>query len=386
MSDVILKDNLYNIIDIRLKNKALTNKFNAYVSAYIDKNNDVLYASTPLYRLFFSDEENRKFVFDLVGVHKESIKELIKKVDVIKSSWKVLSDPFNILMTNIIRFATIKKDEVLLKNSLLYLTLSLYSSLHFKYYKYLPNENCMQYTINNVSNKFLFKKYGVILKALYHTSLASHEKYASILMRGNDLDMKDYLMNLRTRLNNLLQHFTNEYMKNLKNKKYLNTDTDVDTEDKYYENNNISLEIDKLTVKTITTFYRSSLISKFIRLSAKYSNCSPVTLGRALQSIKKNEKEKVEQIIRLILTLYLSNGQNSLESLKSQRFIVYNIAMYGKSNSKDKDLLNIKKILNYFLENNCNKYSETEREATRVSYRKALFLYFVFFIQFCSLG
>ncbi|PTU25800.1 hypothetical protein DA469_21845 [Bacillus subtilis] len=312
---------------------------------------------------------------------KNYIGEIIKKVDMIKSSWKIVNNPFNILMAMIIRQYSIDKKEESLNNSLLYLTLSLYSSLHYKYFQYIPNENVMNYTINNLNNKFLFKQYGVVIKALFHTANKTLEKYEKDLKRGNDEDIVNFLMFLQTRLNNLMKNFTSEYMKNYKSKKYLNTEKDNTDEDNFYETDNVSLMISRLTSQTTNKFYSGDLNDKLIRVSSKFSDVSPITLKYALESIKKNEREKVESLIQSILQVYLIDGKNSYESIASQRFIAYCISIYSKSNTKDVNILRIKKLLDYFLKNNSNKYSETEREATRISYRKAFYMYIVLFIQ-----
>ncbi|AMS01137.1 hypothetical protein AR9_g052 [Bacillus phage AR9] len=380
MNHTVIKDNLEKAIHVALSDKHNTDKLNHIVKKYIDHNNQILYANAPLQRLYFSDTD-RNHIFELTGVKKNYIGEIIKKVDMIKSSWKIVNNPFNILMAMIIRQYSIDKKEESLNNSLLYLTLSLYSSLHYKYFQYIPNENVMNYTINNLNNKFLFKQYGVVIKALFHTANKTLEKYEKDLKRGNDEDIVNFLMFLQTRLNNLMKNFTSEYMKNYKSKKYLNTEKDNTDEDNFYETDNVSLMISRLTSQTTNKFYSGDLNDRLIRVSSKFSDVSPITLKYALESIKKNEREKVESLIQSILQVYLIDGKNSYESIASQRFIAYCISIYSKSNTKDVNILRIKKLLDYFLKNNSNKYSETEREATRISYRKAFYMYIVLFIQ-----
>lgn len=381
MNNRVILNNLEKPVEIAFRDKHNNMQLMTAIKKYIDANNEVLYANSPLYRLYFSDEKDRKPVYILAGVDKKYIEELIIKADVTKSSWKIVNDPFNIMMSLIIRQYTIDKEADLMKNALLYLALSLYSSLHVKYFRYLPNENIMSYTINNLSNKFLFKHYGVIVKALMHTALASHEKYKADLLKGSDIDIINYVMNLRTRLNNLMKNFTNEYRKNQLSKKYLNTEKDNMEEDNYFESDNVSLMIARVTSQTTHKFYSSELNDKLIRVSAKYSDTSPVTLKYALESIKDKEKKKVGELIQAILQVYLIDGKNSFESISSTRFVAYCVSIYSKSNTKDKNILLIKQLLDYFLVHNSNKYSETEREATRINYRKAFYMYIVLFIQ-----
>lgn len=346
------------------------------VSKYIDKNNEVLYAIGPLYRLYFTDAD-RETIFDMFGIKPKYIEDLVDKIDDVNSSWKIVSDPFNVIMTMIIRELTIKKKTETCELAIMYLTLSLYSSLHYKYYRYPPNENCMVYTINNMSNKFLIKKYGVLYKALEHIAMKSHETYEANLIKGEDLNIKDYVMNLRTRLNHFMQKITNEYMINYKNKKYLNTEDEVTDEEGYRKTTNISLEIENIVNKTSNRFFGSEIELRFLRAAANQTGCHPETLLRAIEEIRDKESDNVLQLIRYILQIYFSNPSNTLESLKTKQFVSYCLSLYSKSNIKDDNVIALKKLLDFFLNSYCNRYSDTEREATKVNYRKSLYIYFV---------
>jgi hypothetical protein len=381
MINDVIKSNLERPIEIALGDKRNSDKFSQIVKKYVDNNSQALYANAPQHRLYFADDRDRKPIFDLVDVKEVYVKEVIKKTPAIKSNWAALNKPFNILMPMIIRHYENSHQKENLKNAILYTTLSLYSNLHSKYFKYLPNENVMTYTINNLNNKFLFKQYGVIIKALYHTAFRTHEKYRHIIARGNDEDIANYMMYLQTRVNNLMKNFTREYMKNYENKNYLNTEKDSTDEDSYFETDNVSLMIARLNQQASNRFYSSEINDKFVRVAAKWSGVSPITLKLAVESIKKSEKEKVGQLMQAILQVYLTDGNNSFESIASQRFIAYCISIYSKSNTKDKNILLIKSLLDYFLKNNSNRYSETEREATRINYRKAFYMYVVLFLQ-----
>jgi len=385
-SEKVLLTNMGKPVSLVFDNKSNINKFNSLVSTYIDNNNEVLYANAPIYRLYFSDEKDRKPVFDLTGLSIPYIKEVIDKTDEIKNNWLILNEPFNILMVVLIRDLTMrgKTDEEALNNAILYLTLSFYSSLHFKYYrKFLPNENIMNYTLNNISSKYKFKQSGVIVKALLETAQVSHNTYKNDLIRGTDLDLINYIRNLHTRLNNLMKNFRDAYDKNYKSKNYLNTETDSNDVEDYNETDNVSLVINRVSNMSTNKFFSSEINERFINVSASYSNCSPITLKKAVQSIKDTEKNRVTELMISILQTYLMDSNNSIDSIASSKFIAYSIMAYSKSNTKNQNILKIKELLDYFMKNNCNKYSDTEREATRINYRKGLYMYIVLIIQGC---
>jgi hypothetical protein len=363
--------------DDRHNTEALLRK----IKEYIDANNTVLYANAPLHRLYFSDAKDREIVFRLSGLKESYVKETIKKTHAIRSAWVALNKPFNILMIMVIRDQLLRKNEAAMKNTLLYLSLSLYSNLHSKYFKYLPNENVMSYTINNLNNKFLFKQYGVVIKAVMHTADKTMEKYQNILRRGNDEDIANFVMYLQTRLNNLMKNFTSEYMKNYQEKNYLNLEKENSNEEDYFEADNVSLTVTRVTSQVTNKFYSSELSEKFIRVASRYCDVSPVTLKDAIHNIKRSKSRNIENLVRSIMQVYLLDGKNSYESIGSQKFIGYCISIYSKSNTRDQNILTIKRLLDEFMKNNSSKYSETEREATKINYRKAFYMYIVLFIQ-----
>ena len=83
----------------------------------------------------------------------------------------------------------------------------------------------------------------------------------------------------------------------------------------------------------------------------------------------------------MILQLFLSEEGNNAEDIGSQKFINYCWNLYIKSNTKDKSILEIKDILDKWLEQNSKEYVKTERVTTKSNFRKAIYLYMVFTIQ-----
>jgi len=381
MTNSLLISTLSPKIESTFRNKENKNTFIKSIQKYVDKNNQILYHNAPSYRLYFSDKYEREPIYKLVGIEKESIVNNLKELKHLDSKWKISNEPFNVLMTLIIRDFTIRKDKDGINNALLFLSLSLYSSLQYKYFKYPPNENIMQYTINNVSNKYLFKQYGVVIKAIYHTAITSHETYYKDLIKGDDKNITDYFINLRSRLNNLIRNFAGEYHHNHKEGNYLNTQQDSNDEENYYETENLSGLITQLSEKVSIKFFSTSINQKILRIAAKMANCDTPTLNNAIHNIKENESSKVRDLIRLILQVYLNDSKNSYDTIATQKFIAYSISVYSRSNTKDEAIIQIKDLLDYFLNKNSERYMNTEREATKNNYRKGLYTYFTLLIS-----
>ena len=110
-----------------------------YVTKYIDANVSKLSTAGPSKRTLFSELERQK-IYDLIDFDKTLPKTFLKKSNYVKSSWKIVTDPFNLVMMMIIRFSKLHKLEQLNSLAVTYLTLSMYPSLHYKYFKFEPKK------------------------------------------------------------------------------------------------------------------------------------------------------------------------------------------------------------------------------------------------------
>lgn len=371
-----------------LSNRKTRNFINDLVSKYIDYNVEVLQNPAPQYRLFFTDKREREPIYKLMGITPEYIKELLNKIPEIDSNWKIMNDPFFIIMTMIIRNLckmklTNREIKLTFDNSLMYLTFAMYSSLQYKYFRVPPNEDIINYTVNDISNKFLFKKYGSVFKAIEHVAMVSHNKYTKDLLSDYDTDIINYLVSLRNRLNGVLLKFKNAYEQNRKNGRYMTTETDNPDPDNYKDTTNVSVDIERISNDLTIKFFTSATNERLVRMSAQASGISAPVLKNVIDSIKDNESESVSRLISYIIQIFLSEPGNSITHIKSKKFIVDAIKIYSMSNTKDERVLGAKDILNDLLNKYCEKYLKVENY-TKNAYKKALYSYFVFFIAYSS--
>jgi CRISPR/Cas system CSM-associated protein Csm2 small subunit len=161
----------------------------------------------------------------------------------------------------------------------------------------------------------------------------------------------------------------------------MNQEEDSFDEENYHETTNTSMIIANLshlaTMKTIARGIQPELVS----LSAKICQISASALRVAITNIINVKSDQVQILFEMILQLYLSEGNHSAESIKSQEFTNYILEMYIKSNTSDEAILKIKDILDEWLKECSTNYLKTERAATKINFRKATLLYFTFVLQ-----
>lgn len=379
----VFNDELYALVKSRLT-KDKSKAFIMYVQRFMDKNSEIINHNIPSKRLFFYPED-LMYPFKLLDITLDDVELMVKKIKSDKNSWGILNKvnfPLNFLMICFIKYYNETKDSMGMQATLSYLTLYQYaSSLYQKYYKYLPNENCMQFTYNRISDKYYFRKYQTIYKALMATTLKNHDSMKKLLLSKQDMDLLSYILSLRNRLNNQMKQFASEYYRDFNSKKYLNYTEDSNDPDNYVETSNISGDILNILNNVYNSFTSSKVDVKILRLSCGIAKVEQGVLKTALENLKDNEIEGIRVLILSMIQLYLNNNKNSIRDVGSQKFFTYMMSMYSKTNSKNEITVEIKKNLDLFLNKYCSRYSNTDREATKVSYRKALYIYMILLIN-----
>lgn len=373
----------------RDKNKQM--KLKRHIMTLLERNNKTLTYNSPIFRLPFnmkgSDSDE---LFKIIGIDRSKMKKEIMNIKFNRKYSDILKDPFYVVMALIIRevnksLASKQNNRILneeLNTYSLYLCLGFYWHIQVKHFPYEPNENVSQYTINRLSNKFFFKKYNTVSTSLTMTALQNNENLKNQLMRSTDDDIMVYLMDLRSRLNNLVKNFATEIYKDIKQGNYLNSHVDViDDEENYREGTNVSGTTLNITNKVTTSFTSENIDMRSLRISCAMTNTNMNIMRNTLSDIRENEIKDVIKLIQNIITVYIDGGKNNpINSIGTQRFIRESIALFTKSNTKDKRIIESKSIIDKFLTQYNSKYNQTERQATKLMYRKTIYTYFILII------
>jgi len=356
-----------------------------YIKKYYDRNNLVLFDKS-IHQLYFgtsSYPDDINIVYKCTGENSEHVAEMITKSGQTDSHWVLFNKPLNWMFVNTIKYFHDTKNKDL-ELVVTYFACYMYSSIFFKYFKGYPiNEAAMDYTVNNLSNRYDIKRLGNLFNVLMKISMKSHETYTDLLSDKNfsDRHIVDYMMNLHTRINNFVKELKNQYQKNKDSGKYLNYEKDDNSEENFHENDNQSYSIEKLTNKITTVICTNSINLKIAENSAKITGISVASIKDAISKIIEKESEEIREYVLLFLQQYLIVEGHSLESIASKNFLNYANKIYSKSNTNDKGIIRMKELLDKWLAENSEKYVKTERVATKIAYRKAIHLYFALSIQ-----
>ena len=387
MSSVIY-NNLYPIVKKNLSadKKSAEKELKRIILRFVDRNNESLTKSGPVDRIPFLDKDSDDFM-KIIGLDNAMIKKAIKDSDYINSSWKVVARGFYTAASLTISYFLETKNYDMAKLVASYLSLSMYPLVHFKYWKHGVNENIMNYTITNVSNKYKFKQLGTVYNTMcemadncleLHTKRLTPQEGKPIL----DKIYVDFINDMHSRLNDKFKNINNEYINNHANGNYLNIDSDSDDEDNYYEADNSSYAIERILNNTLTKLVVQGVNMRLVTYAAKACQVSVNELRTQLVYLVTNERrDDIKIILESILQLYLFDTQHSTKDIHSSQFIGFCLDVYKRSNSTDKNVLTIKKVLDRWIVD-IDLYKKTQRAATINNFRRAMYVFFVLNIQF----
>lgn len=381
ITSVILA-NIYPKVEQAFTSKETQRKFSAIVASYVDRNVNRLSTAGPSKRTLFSDMERNK-VYDLVNFDPKTCKAIVKQSNYIKASWKIVNDPFNLVMMMILRYAKLNQLDQINQLAVTYLTLSMYPSLHYKYFKFEPNEAIMQYTINNLSNKYKVKQVGNILQALVDTTALADKTYDKNIRHANDKELTDYINAYKTRLNSLIKKIRDAFEKDYRSGNYMNTERDNEDENDFKTSDSNSLLIQRIVDQVVLKLSVNGPDSRIVDISAKMNQVSVNETRNTLNQLTQNKDESVNirALSESILYLYLFNGENHVNDLNGSKFLTFCLAVYKKSNTNDENVIKVKSILDTWSEKYSETYRKTQRVATLNNFRRALYTFFVFTLQ-----
>lgn len=383
----IIKDELYPKIDDVLSTDQGKRNFNNIIGRYVSRNNDKLTTSGPQYLIPFTMKDKQEY-FDLFSISDTEVAALVDKITKQvndKANWRLFkNNPIFFIFYCCIRYATLSKDTKLLNSALIAMALSVYPSIFAKYFRYEPNPNIMQYTIDNLSNRFIIKKSNHIFGTLTYSIQSSWKFHEKDFSRGADQDVIRFIQRIRNDQNSLLKKIANAYQTNYKKGLFVITQVDAYDDNINVDNVNNTNKVETLSNKIVLSMLTNGVDLRIADFASNAAQVSKLDLRNYISLIiNEKESETMKEFISSILFLYLYTDSHEPDEIRSKEFIGYALQLFKKTNSKDKNVTNIKTTLDKW-GTSSGIYRKFSRSATRVDYTKAIFMYFILSIQMYS--
>lgn len=381
-SSAVIRSELYPIVEKSLRDKDNQKNYKSNIDRYMAAHIESYSSLGPSTRPTLSPTDVNNFL-KIVNLSDEQIKACLKKMKGNNANWKTFNSSYNIAIVCSLRFFSLEKNEEQVKNAILYMVTNIYQFMFYKYYKYPPNESVMAYTIANLSQRFKIKKMGTILNALVDITTTCYETHKTRLTKFDDIDVLKFVNDAFSRINSFMRKLTNEYMENIKQGNYLQSEHDDYSDEHYYEADNDSFAIDRITNKVLTNLVINGPDRKLVQLAAQNSQVSVNMLQTSvLTLISEDHRDDIREMIECLLGLYLSkdNPDGRIEDLGSNKFYVYCIRVYRQSNTTNSNIIKIKSILDRWIKE-LDLKKKVSSPGSIGNYRKAIFIFFVFTIE-----
>ncbi len=349
-------------------------------------NHDALFSGIPDKRVKFTVDDMDSIV-RATGLTSQTIKSAIMSSKALNDGGVTTGSPLNTAFALMI-FMTSKSDPKFADLTATLMGVRFYSSLHFKFYKTLPNSATMRAAINGMRKNNDIRKYGSVIAFVEHKARGNHANMSGIayktgkrkgtdrVARARDIDFSDYIVGLWTRLNNSMRfsiggNFYDAHEKGI----FLNETTDLDTPD-WVDNTNVSQVITRHAVQAALGL-QTHVDPKMIRHAATMTTVSYATLLVIADVVCRKEYDDVYLCCLNIVGLFLSDRKNNEKMINSRYFEDRCEELYRQNNANDARIKDIKMILDRVLTKHYEAYTELKRDATQSNYKKALFMIFV---------
>lgn len=405
-SEIILYERIIDRYeDTILKNKEKAAKF---ISIFLSGAIDTLSTKGPSKRLFFSDAKGEEFL-KVMDMDPKVIKDAAKESTAIDDKWQRLNNPFVLgavacIYVYIKHKTTLNRGKVDLARLVnLLLTLKFYSIAQRNSYKFAPDPEIMDYTIDNLNKRFSIRKVNTIFEAVQGIadSHIAGDFSDTVMKRETDEQYKYYITNLDTRIRSFMNNITGEFMKNHKAGKTTIVETQMreDSEGKQYIANvdnisgNITTVVRKLHIRLVSsTTPDIKLLQKSIdkvngpavtedgKKRKKELTLSKMTV--VMTSIMESDEPLLYDLIQEIVTFFLMEKKGrKVTDLKSGEYIQTMLKIYSVSNTRNDSVLKMKSILDGIVKIHAEEFLKTTRVVTVTSYlRNCIYTYIVLYI------
>ena len=241
----------------------------------------------------------------------------------------------------------------------------------------------MQYTMDNLSEKYLMKQAGHVFGGLFLSINHSYEFLKSHMDDSSDVEIIRFIQRIRNDQKSLLKNICDQYMKNFAEGKRVKL-----TKDSYDE---VQIDVDTQNNTTLVEIASTNIVNQIItngldlRRVTQCKDLAVIGLSDCRFYLSKivtvKYTKEIQNFIHSVLFLYLYDEHRSKEDINSSHFLVWSSELFRKTNSNNPNIKCIKDTLDKWAEET-GVHAKFKREASRVSYKKAIFWYFILSIQY----
>lgn len=377
-------DQIYPLVEKSLSKN--TAKYKKNIQVFFEARSKELHDTAPYTRMLFGDREREDF-FKSIEISKEQIRECLKNTYYWNMNFSpaAAKDEMTMTMMMIIRYFILKGDTLNAELSTIYLAFSgsFYPSIHYgSFPKVQPSEyrHIMEYVVNNMlTMKYDLKREGSVfgaVKSICKTWLATYDK---ILRNPDDEENAELIKQLHGRIKSFMKNIASLYYEAYEKKMYLTFDSDSNDEENFRLADNDSFKSERY-VENAMNFINNNNVDYYLCKMASDQNVKIHEVQSIIETIQDDKQSisEIKELFRLLISDYMNNGKD--KNVASMEFVAYSVK--AKPNSKDKNIIREKEIIEGWLDEKSAQYRKRKsRAATKSSYYQSVLTYYVLVIN-----
>ena len=363
------------------------NGYKKCLDRFMSTRNQYLFDTAPCDRIYFGQEDLDDFYRTMQIPERDIIDKSLSKTYYYGTpnfNPRAAKDPFTVALMMLIRYFFLKKKDKELELSMIYLAFSgkFYPSIHYALFRIPPSEHryVMEYVVNNkLSAKYDLKTNSHVLGAIRSICNTWIKTYSSRFNSMDDEDVVYLIQQLHNRIKSFMKNIASLYYQAYEDKEYLTYDSEDFSDENFRLVGSDSLKAQRFVDKAMNTINTTDIDYKLCKMCAD-NNVKTEEVKSIIQTILSEEKNlpEIKELITLIVYTYCE--QSKTKDVRDISFITYTIA--PKPNARDKHILRMKDILEDWLNESSAAYRKRKnRVATKMSYHKAVLLYFTLVIH-----
>lgn len=367
-----------------------------HIAVYIDKGSEVLQTKDVSKHLLYTQSiENA--LYDAAGVDKAEIIKIIKECESIDQKIQDATMPiYNFIMLlscvyekyaeDLKRMYKFKGDPGLYVR--FYLALRLYSICQRQIFHHEARSDIMEYTIQNLSNRYDISKYTNIYNWLYDYMTTNNSKLNIDFTAIKNTEIHAWNSKYITRIKSNLKYIYKEFDNNYRNNKTIIEEnihvTNKEGDTYYAVTTSVSNQIEIYSKNVQQQFIQDKEVrDNLIAIACKNNHCSASKLKYILTELKDdpNDNQLLMAVIMDLVSFWIISGKQKTENIHSMVFIKRCIGAYSISNTYDPFINSLKQHLAQIVEKYGQKYVDIDKKTTVNNFKQSLFLYMVFYIS-----
>lgn len=373
---------IYPVVEASLSKSANVTAYKKNIENFIKARSTDLYDTVPMRRIPFLQDDIDDF-FRAVKIDKNQITDFLSQTYYWNMNFnpRAAKDEFTMTMMMVIRFFILKNRSKDAEISAIYLAFSgkFYPSIHSQKWKIAPEQYryVMEYVLNNVlTMKYDLKREGSVFGAVRSICMTWLNTYRSKFRNPDDEDVADMIQQLHGRIKSFLGNIASAYYDAYAKKDvWFTYSSDSNDQETYRVADSDSLLAERC-VENAMNMITSRQVNYRLCRYASDKNVKTDEIKSIIESIQEDSTNLplIRELYQLIVAEYFNESKD--KDVSSYDFIAKTIV--AKPNTKNKNILRQKQIIEDFLNENSPSYRKRKsREATRSSYHRSILTYYV---------